>query len=329
MAFHCRFPAWCRGRVQAALTIMWTTAVPFLMGGSPAQYAARVLKKELGSSIRDYVFIDFCAGGGGPTPSIEQEMNRRVDVSKTDATAAEGRTSKDTATPSYAEVAAPGPTSSTNGVHSDTNNNSNSDNEAVQFVLTDLHPHVPNWAEAAAKSPNMHYEAQPVDAANAPASLIQQHRASGKRIFRLFNLAFHHFDDPLARAILRNTMENSDGFAILELQGRSFSAFIACCAFGLGIMVLAPVYAWKWRSFMTLFFAWVVPILPFVLVFDGWISSLRSRTPDEVEALLRTCDAAGGEEEVKKWELRSGEETFLWPFGTLHWIVCVKRDGCD
>jgi hypothetical protein len=301
---------------------MWTTFIPFIEPLSPAQHAARILKEKLGPAIRDYVFIDFCAGGGGPTPSIEQELNKRLGENRKDT----GRRSDSSDAPSYAEVAAPEPTPATDS-SKDTIAVASTTVEPVQFVLTDLHPHVQNWAEAAARSPNMHYESFPVDASAAPPSLINRHKRASKKIFRLFNLAFHHFDDPLAKAILKNTVETSDGFAILELQDRSFSAFVSCCAFGLGIMVLAPVYAWKWRSPATLFFSWILPILPFVLVFDGWISSLRSRTPEEVEALLRTCGAEGGEEELKLWELRSGEEVFLWPFGTLHWIICTKRQS--
>ena len=92
--------------------------------------------------------------------------------------------------------------------------------------------------------------------------------------------------------------------------------------FGLAILFVAPWAAWKWRSPMTLVFTYLVPVLPFVLVFDGYVSSLRSRTPDEVEVLLRTCGADGAE----NWVLRSGKATHMWPFGLVHWMVCLKED---
>lgn len=116
--------------------------------------------------------------------------------------------------------------------------------------------------------------------------------------------------------------------SIFELQDRSLSAFFTTLVFGLGILLTAPYYAWRWRSPMTLVFTYLVPILPFVLVFDGWMSMLRTRTPDEVAALLRTCGAAPAD--VARWELRSGEIRHLWPFGYLKWIVCVKKtEGQD
>ena len=82
----------------------------------------------------------------------------------------------------------------------------------VRFVLTDLHPHEENWRRAAERSANIGYEASSVDAANVPPAMLDGYKKDGKKVFRLFNLAFHHFDDPLAKAILKNTVETSDGF---------------------------------------------------------------------------------------------------------------------
>ena len=287
-----RFPPWFRGRVQAALTRAWVMRVPVVQSASPASLVAGILKKEVLEKAsqmstrkpqKPWIMIDFCAGGGGPTPSIEAILN------------------------------------------ADT-----SESAPTKFVLTDLHPHVDDWARAAAASPHVRYAAQPVDAAAADPALIlkEAYSVSGDaaRVMRLFNLAFHHFDDPLAKAILKNTVETSDGFGIFELQDRSFGAFVTTLIFGLGILLTAPYYAYKWRSPMTLVFTYLIPILPFVLVFDGWMSMLRTRTPDEVEALLRTCGAdvlaADGS---SAWELQSGEVRHLWPCGYLKWIVCTKK----
>lgn len=83
-----------------------------------------------------------------------------------------------------------------------------SSQKSVKFVLTDIHPHIPDWTEASKKSDNLSFIAKSVDASNAPPDLV---KGDGKT-FRLFNLAFHHFPDDLARAILQNSLETSDGF---------------------------------------------------------------------------------------------------------------------
>ncbi|RKU44808.1 hypothetical protein DL546_000672 [Coniochaeta pulveracea] len=285
------FPSFLRAKVQAALTRAWTTEVPFFELLSPANLAARVLASQLGPRLRSYVFIDFCAGGGGPTPSIERHLNGTV----LNLPSTSGK-------PSYAEAV---------------------DNTPCQFVLTDLHPHVEEWRVAARESRNVSFEPRSVDAANVPKELVDRYKREGKKVCRLFSLAFHHFDDPLAKSILRNTVETGDAFAIFELQERNIASFFTLLAFGLGIFVTAPYFAWKWRSPVTIIFTYLIPILPFVLVFDGWMSALRTRTPDEVEALLRTCGAEA--EELSRWEVRSGREMFFWPVGNLNWIVCERR----
>lgn len=94
--------------------------------------------------------------------------------------------------------------------------------------------------------------------------------------------------------------------------------------FGLFILLIAPLLYW-WSP-QILFFVYIVPIVPFVLVFDGLISSLRTRTADEVEGLLRTCGVTGN---TGDWVVQSGSETFLWPCGHLTWIICSPKAGSE
>jgi hypothetical protein len=146
-----------------------------------------------------YTYIDFCSGAGGPTPYIEQALNH--------------------ATALFAETNSASKTESSEGnIKSNGSTNSNSNikpqplrpkEKAIQFVLTDLHPHIESWMRAARQSSNLSYIPEPVDAAAAPTDLIKSY-SSGNKVFRLFNLAFHHFDDKLARAILKDTVETSD-----------------------------------------------------------------------------------------------------------------------
>ena len=84
----------------------------------------------------------------------------------------------------------------------------------VQFLLTDLYPHVEAWEKAVKKSDNLGFIGKPVDATNARKDLLQgfDPRVREKKQFRTFNLAFHHFDDDLAVKILENCLETSDGF---------------------------------------------------------------------------------------------------------------------
>ncbi|KAF5027624.1 hypothetical protein F66182_250 [Fusarium sp. NRRL 66182] len=266
---HRRFPAFLRARVQDGLTRAWLFSTP-LQPQSPACLSAKVLIQQLNTSLSSYTFIDFCAGGGGPTPSIARTVNTHLRSRGSDP---------------------------------------------ARFILTDLHPNVEAWERVAQKNPLLTYDRTPVDATAAPEHLVRID--DGTRPFRLFNLAFHHFDDDLALAILRDTVETSEGLAIFELQDRSLGSFLAVTLFGISAFLLAPLFAFKWRSPATFIFSCLLPILPFVLTFDGYISALRTRTPDEVEALLRSCGA-----DTSEWEVKSGSELHLWPCGYVNWIIC-------
>ena len=144
--------------------------------------------------------------------------------------------------------------------------------------------------------------------------------AKGQKIMRLFSLAFHHFDDDLAAKVLQNTIETSDGFCIFELQSRHLSSFVTVSLLWPLAMLCTPFYFFDCPGH--LFFTYLVPIVPFVWVFDGYVSCLRTRQPEEVLALAKK---GVGEEELGKWEFRSGRECHMWPFGWLYWIIATKR----
>ncbi|KAI1777359.1 hypothetical protein F4818DRAFT_345938 [Hypoxylon cercidicola] len=316
------FPSFLRAYVQSGLTHAWTIHLPLLQPSSPATIVADTLRRILGPSVSRYTYIDFCAGAGGPTPFIERALNSQLALSAAKtvpATASSGVVdgASDAAsgeTPSYAAVADP-------ATKSATVRGGEEEEAAVEFVLTDLHPHVESWEAASKKSDHLTYVSGPVDAADAPADLLRRYagKRNGKKgIFRLFNLAFHHFDDPLARAILKNTVETSEGFGIFELQDRSLGGIVTCLIFGFFIFLVAPLLYW-WSP-LRLFYVYVIPVVPFVLVFDGLVSCLRTRTADEVEALLRTCGADSG-----GWEIQSGRDQVIWPCGYLNWVICSKK----
>jgi hypothetical protein len=152
------------------LTLCWRTRQPFIQKVSPARLVAQTLSKILGPRISDYVYVDFASGAGGPTPYIEQILNKELRE--------EGK-------------------------------------DEVKMVLSDLKPHLGAWEQLAKKSGNLSYIPQGIDAANCPSAetlLKDTTGAEGKKVMRLFSLAFHHFDDDLAAKILENTVETSDGF---------------------------------------------------------------------------------------------------------------------
>ena len=275
------------------MTLLWTFSVPFIQHTTPAALVASTLQEVLGEKISEYAYVDFCAGAGGPTPFIEQDLNLRLRASLRSEDL-RNRTSS-------------------NKCHGKGTEN------GVDFVLTDIAPHLDAWEQVVKKSDNLHFISTPVDAANVPSDLLQflPDGERGGKVFRLFNLAFHHFDDPLAKRILYNSITTSDGFGIFELQARTFSSLLTISLIWPLMLLITPFYFW--RSPGHLFFTYVVPIVPFVLVFDGYVSSLRTRTTQEILGMI------GDKDVVKDWKFRSGSECHTYPTGEMTWFIGIKN----
>jgi hypothetical protein len=157
-----------------------------------------------------------------------------------------------------------------------------------------------------------------------------------KKQFRLFSLALHHFDDPDAAQILQHALRTSSGFGIFELQARTFESMALMALFG--PLMWAGGWWWFWGQWDLLFWTYILPVVPFVVVYDGVISSLRTRTPRELMRLMKGASGDGkggvgagaGEEkgdgiEWEKWRFESGVESHTWLLGEMNWFVGVKE----
>lgn len=258
--------------------------------------------------------MDFCAGAGGPTPAIEGEVNGLVRRMRTKPSGQGDLLANNDGTDEEKKTGAGG---------------------GVDFVLTDIHPHLAAWERASARSSHLKYVARSVDAANAPRDLLDwvvegaaattttttvTGAGSSRKIFRLFNLAFHHFDDELARKIMANTLETSEGFAIFELQGRDVGNLLT-------VLLIAPLlwlgsWYWFWGQWGHLFWTYVVPVVPIVTVYDGLVSCLRTRREREVLNLVKEAAKAGGG--LDGWKFEAGGETHTWPIGSMQYLIGVK-----
>lgn len=240
----------------------------------------------------------------------------------------------------------------------------------IPFLLSDISPHLDAWVDLSASSDNLSFIPQPVDATAPPPSVISvtapvtrgtdegadagagttrtgaaQARPqaisdvdSGRKIFRLFSLSFHHFDDVLAAKVLRSSLETADGFAIIELQDRrAWSLLLMLLDFPL--LMLVTLF-WRWRDPLHLIFTYAIPVLPLVQMFDGLVSCLRTREFDELLALMGKSNDDGRKDDVRvhrlegkcaevsisgaRWIVTGGSQMHTWPVGYMHWFVGRK-----
>ncbi len=158
---------------------------------------------------------------------------------------------------------------------------------AVPITLTDLHPNLEAYRYAHERS-NGALEGwdRSVDATDVPEELDG---------FRTLFSSFHHFQPEAARGILQDAVLKRQGIGICDTsRGWGMLLFMSVA------LVLVPLSVPLVRPFRwtTLFWTYLLPLLPLLTVFDGVVSCLRSYTPDELRELTR-----GLEGEPYEWEI--------------------------
>jgi hypothetical protein len=152
----------------------------------------------------------------------------------------------------------------------------NGDSPGLQIWLTDKYPN-PGAIQNIRASSGNHASCYPgsVDAMAVPVDL---------KGFRTMFTSFHHFPPEEARAILKNAVDAGEGIGIFEIPRRAPSTIGLTFAFILMLFVCTPwIRPFRWSRLLWTF---VVPIVPFVLLFDGVVSCLRAYRPQEMREMV-------------------------------------------
>jgi hypothetical protein len=158
----------------------------------------------------------------------------------------------------------------------------------IDILLTDKYPHVgPSLPAQPAPGVRIHRLADPVDATQVPPEL---------RGFRTLFTSFHHFPPREARGILRDAIDKHQGIAIFDASGRHLVTFLLIFLMPLGVLLLAPLMRpLRWSR---LLWTYLLPVVPFVLFFDGIVSCLRVYSPPELRELLAGLPTDGYQCEI-------------------------------
>ena len=161
----------------------------------------------------------------------------------------------------------------------------------VNVCLTDKFPNLQAFERAQNTShTRIVFRARPVDATCVPRDL---------QGFRTLFTSFHHFPPEGARGILQDAVGQHQGVGVFEVPKRDWLtillvSFIPVMAFAL-VPLIRPFH---WSR---LLWTYLIPVVPFVLWFDGVISCLRAYTPEELRELTHGLGREG-----YHWE--AGEE---------------------
>jgi len=147
-----------------------------------------------------------------------------------------------------------------------------SDDE-IKIILTDKYPNTRAYEFLKAKTKGaISFPDTAVDAASVPATL---------KGFRTIFSGFHHFNNSLAKAVLKNAVDAKSGIGIFDGGNKNILAIVA-------ILVIHPIVFFFFTPFFKpfrfsrLFFTYIIPIIPFCTIWDGIVSIIRLYKPDEL-----------------------------------------------
>jgi hypothetical protein len=146
----------------------------------------------------------------------------------------------------------------------------------LEVILTDKYPNLEALESAGGFGAKVTYLKAPIDAADVPMDL---------KGFRTLFTSFHHFRPEVARAILVNAVDSDEGVGIFEYTERNWLIW------GLPTL-LTPLFVWLCTPFMRpfrwrrLLWTYLVPIVPIVALWDGFVSNLRTYSVGELNALV-------------------------------------------
>ncbi len=162
----------------------------------------------------------------------------------------------------------------------------------VDVCLTDKYPNRSAFERLRSMSGGkITYVPEPVDVMKIPIEL---------RGFRTIFTSYHHFRPMEARAILQQAVDERQGIAVFEVPHRKFLTMFLTLLVPLAALVVVPfVRPFRWSR---LVWTYLIPFVPFVLLFDGIVSCLRAYSLPELSELTKGLSASGYE-----WEI--GEES--------------------
>lgn len=157
------------------------------------------------------------------------------------------------------------------------------ENNQFRVILTDKHPNITALRRLSEKnSSHVEYIEEPVDAMDIPENL---------RGFRTFFESFHHFDKVTARKILADAVLKREGIGIFEYTDRNFLVWGPALLLAPIFMIFCTFFI-RPVIFQRLLWMVLIPILPIIVTWDGFVSCLRTYSPKELKQLIDSLDAS-------------------------------------
>lgn len=166
----------------------------------------------------------------------------------------------------------------------------------LQVRLTDKYPNHSAFAEAsdrslaAGASVRIDAVTESVDATYVPPHLTG---------FRTIFSSFHHFGPKLASTVLLRAVEDGQGIGIFEVARRGPRTMLTLCITPFLLLILTPgIRPFRWSR---LLWTYLIPVVPFVIWYDGIVSCLRAYSLEELREMVKA--SAAGSRQGYTWKV--------------------------
>lgn len=158
----------------------------------------------------------------------------------------------------------------------------------AEVCLSDAYPNLRAFEHIAAREgTGLRFVPTPIDAAQVPPELPG---------FRTLFSCLHHFQPEQVLAILRDAWARGRGIGVFEISERSVLGVTQALLGPIAAWLLTPfVRPWRWSR---LALTYALPIVPPLFVWDGVVSSLRTYTPNELQAMTHAL-----QRDDYRWEI--------------------------
>ena len=154
----------------------------------------------------------------------------------------------------------------------------------LQITLTDKYPNL-EARKSIGHTGVVTYLEISIDATDVPSDL---------KGFRTLFTSFHHFRPDAAHAVLADAVNKNEGIGIFEYTERKWLIWTLPT-------LLIPLFVWlctpfirpiRWRR---LVWTYLIPVVPIIAMWDGFVSNLRTYSVEELRDLVRQTGGQGYE----------------------------------
>ena len=175
----------------------------------------------------------------------------------------------------------------------------------LRILLTDKYPNLASFRNSTCDSRTLIAICpDPVDAMSVPEVL---------KGFRTMFSSFHHFAPEEARAVLQNAVDSQEGIGIFEITRRA--PWTVCLMFPWVFILFVCTPLIRPFHWTRLIWTYVIPIIPFVLLFDGIVSCLRTYRPGELRTIVGNLKPSSYEWKAGEYSTAPGKMPITYLIG--------------